>query len=246
MNQIVTTFAGRRKWILLAGGLAITIVSVINFPRINERELPSGNNSQPAARKQLQPLPPSQAYRQPVPESANSSEAVIVVQQDRSQEISRLLKQATTDYETRRFDQSMIRAQQALRLEPDNVDALEMKIRSRNAWEDEDTSDFKLLDQANSYFVKGQFDGAALLYNRYTDAHPESRPSILPQILKSYYNLGMIAMRQKRFDVAAEYFNQNLLLAESHAPSREALTLAQHYIKEPPPDSDFELPSLMR
>lgn len=245
MNHFLVRLTGTRKWILIAAGLAVTIVSMINFFRMSA----IASTTETASESIPQPRFHAMASeRTPGVESSpqDSTEAVIVVSQDRSQEIGRILKQATTEYDGRNFDQSMMRAQQALRLEPDNIDALQLKIRSRNAWEDTDTSDFKLLEQANAYFGKGQFDGAALLYNRYTNLHPESRQAILTQVLKSYYNLGIIAMRQRRFDVAAEYFNQNLLLTEAHAPSREALTLAQRYLKEPPPDPDFELPSLMR
>lgn len=180
------------------------------------------------------------------PAPASQGEDVIVVAEDRSQQIATLMNQASSDFSQRHYLESMARAEQVLRIDPKNLQALEWKIRARNAAQDQDTTDRQLLNQANNYFLKGQFDGAALIYSRYLNLHPEAEGTLLPQLLKSYYNLGVVALHQGRFDVAADYFRQNLLLSNSDPASRKALEIAEKLQQQPPDESPSGILSLVR
>lgn len=224
------------------GIFVLLLAAILAFSRI------SANAAQG---KLLSPLP----FKASVGESSQSAgdsspasqgEDMIVVAEDRSQQIARLMNEASSNFSQRHYAESMARAEQVLRIDPKNLQALEWKIRARNAAQDQDTTDRQLLAQANDYFLKGQFDGAALIYNRYLKLHPEAEQAILPQLLKSYYNLGVVALHQGRFDVAAEYFRQNLLLSNSDIASRQALEIAEKLQQQPPTESSSEILSLVR
>jgi tetratricopeptide (TPR) repeat protein len=85
----------------------------------------------------------------------------------------------------------------------------------------------KMLDDANNYFVLSEFAGAVAMYEKYLQKHPEARAQVTPQIIKSYYNLGVIAIREWRCDIAADYFRQVLFIDETDQFSKEALAIAR-------------------
>jgi len=65
------------------------------------------------------------------------------------------------------------------------------------------------------------------LYEKYLAKHPEDRARVQPLILKCYYNLGVLAIREWRCDIAGDYFRQVLFIDEADQVSKDALGVAR-------------------
>jgi len=137
-----------------------------------------------------------------------------------------LVKQAELFYKKRYYSKALSRAEDVLKLNKRNREALQLKIQSQNKLNDNRDGE-QLLEQANQYFATSQFGAAIMLYERYVNQHPDEEASIQPLITKSYYNLGVIALRKGQCDLSADYFRQNLLLSTNDDKSKAGLAIAK-------------------
>ena len=145
----------------------------------------------------------------------------------KDQKVERLVREANFYFHEKHYDEALQKAQEALQVDPLNKDAIGLKLDSNKMIEDARASERKLLDEANLYFGYSDFAGAVKLYEKYLDKHPETRSTIQPLVLKSYYNLGVIAIREWRCDTAADYFRQVLFIDETDQLSKDALGVAR-------------------
>jgi tetratricopeptide (TPR) repeat protein len=145
----------------------------------------------------------------------------------KDQKVDRLVREANFYFHEKHYEEALKKAQEALQIDPLNKDAIGLKLDSNKMMADARASEQKLLDEANAYFSYSDFAGAVKLYEKYLEKHPETRASIQPLILKSYYNLGVIAIREWRCDTAADYFRQVLFIDETDQLSKDALGVAR-------------------
>lgn len=150
-----------------------------------------------------------------------------------------LAKQANFFYGEKKYSQAMKMAEEALKFDPENKEAISVKMLSQQALEDQVLLERKLLDDANLYFGYAEYVGAAKLYLKYIETHPDAKPQVMPQLVKCYYNMGVIALRQWKCDQAADYFNQVTFLGENDPMSKEALEVARQCLQSG--SSNFEV-----
>jgi len=143
------------------------------------------------------------------------------------EKIARLIREAQFYIREKEYDSAIAKAEEALALEPGNKDAIGVRMQARKVKEDIEAGEKKLLQEANTYFEYSEFAGALKLYEKYLAKHRDERPTIQPQILKCYYNLGVIAIREWRCDIAADYFRQVLFIDEADQLSKDALAIAR-------------------
>jgi tetratricopeptide (TPR) repeat protein len=162
--------------------------------------------------------------KQPTPVSTKP--AVMVSPQDK-QKAGELVQEAQFYFMEKRYDEALQKAEDALKLDPENKDGAGIRDESSRLIKEAQTAEQKILDDANAYFSYSEFAGAVKLYEKYLQRHPETVQHIQPQIIKCYYNLGVIAIRQWRCDTAADYFRQVLFIDETDKLSKDALDLSR-------------------
>ncbi len=151
---------------------------------------------------------------------------VIVSPQDK-QKAGEIVQEAQFYFMEKRYDEALQKAGDALKIDPTNKEAAGIKTESEKLIKEAVAAEQKILDDANAYFGYSEFAGAVRLYEKYLTRHPESVQAIQPQIIKCYYNLGVIAIRQWRCDTAADYFRQVLFIDETDRLSKDALALSR-------------------
>ncbi len=114
---------------------------------------------------------------------------------------------------------------EALASDPENQDAQALKKKVEASIAQVRATEEKMLTDANSYFNFSEFAGAVELYEKYVDKHPEAKAQVQPQIIKCYYNLGIISMRTYNCDRAADYFRQVLFIDATDRLARTLLRL---------------------
>ena len=144
-----------------------------------------------------------------------------------SGKITDLIREAQFYVREKEFNSAITKADEALALDPSNKDALAIRLQAKKSIEDMEASEKKILSEADTYFEYSEFAGAVKLYEKYLKNHPDERPRVQPQILKCYYNLGVIAIREWRCDIAGDYFRQVLFIDETDQPSKDALAIAR-------------------
>jgi tetratricopeptide (TPR) repeat protein len=170
--------------------------------------------------------------KRPVKKPANSNTpvltkpAVIVNPQDK-QKASEIVQEAQFYFMEKRYDEALQKADDALKIDPTNKDAVGIKEESSKLIKEAIAAEQKILDDANAYFGYSEFAGAVKLYEKYLQRHPETVQHIQPQIIKCYYNLGVISIRQWRCDTAADYFRQVLFIDDTDKLSKDALALSR-------------------
>ena len=143
------------------------------------------------------------------------------------EKLARLIREAQFYIREKEYDTAIAKAEEALVLEPGNKDAIGVRMQARKIKDDIEAGEKKLLQEADTYFEYSEFAGALKLYEKYLEKHRDERPKIQPQILKCYYNLGVIAIREWRCDIAADYFRQVLFIDEADQISKDALAIAR-------------------
>lgn len=156
---------------------------------------------------------------------AEEPEFVLVLGEGISDQAARLVREATSSYSNKDYQKALLKAEAALQLDPENKEALVMKVQAKNT--DEENSGSRVLDEANAYFKASEFAGAVNLYRKYMEEHPESKDQILPLIVKCYYNLGIIETRKSKCDIASQYFRQVLFIDQADQLSTRALALVE-------------------
>ena len=157
----------------------------------------------------------------------SAAKPVVIVSPQDKEKADKLVQEAQFYFMEKRYPEAQQKAEEALRIDPSNADASSVKIESERIQKEAIAAEQKLLDDANNYFAYSEFAGAVKLYEKYLTKHPESVKQVQPQIIKCYYNLGVIAIRTWRCDTAADYFRQVLFIDESDKLSKEALGLAR-------------------
>lgn len=141
---------------------------------------------------------------------------------------TQLANQANFFFSEKKYSQALKLAEEALKYDPENKEAISLKMLASQALEDQVLLERKLLDDANVYFGYAEFAGAAKLYLKYIETHPNAKAQVMPQVVKCYYNMGVVALRQWKCDLAADYFNQVTFLGEDDPMSKEALAIARN------------------
>lgn len=100
--------------------------------------------------------------------------------------------------------------------------------------------DVKMLTDANAYFSYKEFAGAVNLYEKYLDKHPDAKNELLPQIIKCYYNLGVIAIRESNCNRASDYFRQVLFIDLEDQQARDAISIARNCQKTGPENPEVK------
>jgi tetratricopeptide (TPR) repeat protein len=144
-----------------------------------------------------------------------------------SDKVLRLIREAQFYFREKDYDTAIAKAEEALVLEPGNKDAIAIRMQSNKIKQDVEASEKKILSDANTYFEYSEFAGAVKLYEKHLAKHPEDRAKVQPLILKCYYNLGVIAIREWRCDIAGDYFRQVLFIDETDQQSKDALSIAR-------------------
>ena len=138
----------------------------------------------------------------------------------------KLLVEANFYYSEKKYPEALAKVEEALQNDPENKDAIGLKMQTEKTLKDIAASERKILDDANTYFGYSEFAAAVELYEKYLKLHPETQNQIQPLIIKCYYNLGVLSMKQWRCDMAHDYFRQVLFIDDSDQISKDALALA--------------------
>lgn len=179
------------------------------------------------SRADTSPIKVAQAIKKPETQQAPSARPVQKITPEAAQASQRLAEEAQFYFQERHDPEAIQKADESLKLDPDNKLAATIKENSERRIADAQAAEKKILDDANNYFEYSDFAGAVKLYEKYIDRHPESVNEIQPQIIKCYYNLGVITIRQWKCDLAGDYFRQVLFIDENDALSKDALALAR-------------------
>lgn len=92
----------------------------------------------------------------------------------------------------------------------------------------------QLVAKADEYFQYSEFAGAVKLYEQAARSNPDLELKLRDKIIKCYYNLGVITIRQKNCNMALDYFRQVMFIDDKDSPARDALDLARRCQKEGP------------
>ncbi len=143
------------------------------------------------------------------------------------EKITQLTKEAQFYLAEKQYDAAIAKSQEILAINPEHPDAKKIQDQARKNKSDAELAEKKILNEADTYFEYSEFAGAVKLYEKYLETHPDARGMLHPKILKCYYNLGVIAIREWRCDVAGDYFRQVLFLDETDQMSKDALAIAR-------------------
>lgn len=164
------------------------------------------------------------------------SENVLVLEEDTRDKVARLIQQATLYNQKGYYREALAKAQEAVRLDPENRDGLSALIMARHRAEDLQTPE-DMLKQAHAYFLSGQYAAAVRTYQNL----PQRTPLVQSQILKCYHNLGVFAMKEGRCNLAADYFRQVLFIEEEDSAAQAGLQLADRCRQSAVYDLDFRM-----
>jgi tetratricopeptide (TPR) repeat protein len=169
--------------------------------------------------------------KKPIKKSATTAKPLVkpvtILSPQDKEKADKLVQEAQFYFMEKRYAEAEQKADEALKIDPSNADAASVKSEADRIQKEAIAAEQKLLDDANNYFAYSEFAGAVKLYEKYLTKHPESVKQVQPQIIKCYYNLGVIAIRTWRCDTAADYFRQVLFIDETDNLSKEALALAR-------------------
>jgi tetratricopeptide (TPR) repeat protein len=171
--------------------------------------------------------------KKPVKKSAANTTAkppvkpVVILSPQDKEKSDKLVQEAQFYFMEKRYPEAEQKADEALKIDPSSADAASVKSEASRIQKEAIAAEQKLLDDANNYFAYSEFAGAVKLYEKYLTKHPENVKQVQPQIIKCYYNLGVIAIRTWRCDTAADYFRQVLFIDDTDNLSKEALGLAR-------------------
>jgi tetratricopeptide (TPR) repeat protein len=170
--------------------------------------------------------------KRPIKKSATATtkppvKPVVILSPQDKEKADKLVQEAQFYFMEKRYSEAEQKADEALKIDPSNADAASVRSEADRIQKEAIAAEQKLLDDANNYFAYSEFAGAVKLYEKYLTKHPESVKQVQPQIIKCYYNLGVIAIRTWRCDTAADYFRQVLFIDETDNLSKEALGLAR-------------------
>jgi tetratricopeptide (TPR) repeat protein len=170
--------------------------------------------------------------KKPVKKSAGTTakptvKPVVILSPQDKEKADKLVQEAQFYFMEKRYPEAEQKADEALKIDPSNTDAASVKSEADRIQKEAIAAEQKLLDDANNYFAYSEFAGAVKLYEKYLTKHPENVKQVQPQIIKCYYNLGVIAIRTWRCDTAADYFRQVLFIDDTDNLSKEALGLAR-------------------
>lgn len=98
--------------------------------------------------------------------------------------------------------------------------------------EAEASPESQLVAKANEYFNYSEFAGAVKLYEQAAKSNPALEPKLRGQIVKCYYNLGVITIRKKNCDLALDYFRQVMFIDDKDTLGKDAMDLARRCQKE--------------
>ena len=184
---------------------------------------PSGALSQPGANQSPATTHPAPGQKPGGPAKTPTAPGTEL----ESEKVLRLIREAQFYLREKEFNSAITKADEALGLQPGNTDALAVRLQAKKSIEDIEANEKKLLNDANTYFEYSEFAGAVKLYEKYVANHPQEKSNIQPLILKCYYNLGVIAIREWRCDIAGDYFRQVLFIDETDQLSKDALAIAR-------------------
>lgn len=162
-----------------------------------------------------------------VPKPEAAPQPVAVISPEAREAAQRAAQEAQFYFQEKHDPEAIQKADEALKMDPGNQLAGEVKASAQKRIQDAVAAEKKILDDANNYFEYSDFAGAVKLYEKYVERHPETVNDIQPQIIKCYYNLGVISIRQWKCDTAGDYFRQVLFIDENDALSKDALELAR-------------------
>lgn len=130
-------------------------------------------------------------------------------------------------FQEKHYPEALQRAEDALKIDPGNQQAAGLKAEATRRIKDAEAAEKKLLVDANNYFQYSEFVGAVKLYEQYLQRHPEAVNEVQPQVIKCYYNLGVISLRQWKCDTGSDYFQQVLFIDQNDKLSKDGLALAR-------------------
>jgi tetratricopeptide (TPR) repeat protein len=140
---------------------------------------------------------------------------------------SRLVREAQFYLREKQYDTAIKKAEEVIAADPANKDAIAIRLEALKQKKDIEEGEKRMLSEANAYFDYSEFAGAVKLYEQYLAKHPEEKERVQPQIIKCYYNLGVLAIREWRCDIAGDYFRQVLFIDETDQMSKDALGIAR-------------------
>lgn len=210
--------------VAILGGLIILAAIIVGYLKFFRGETQTTLVTPPPIKKIVKKTPPKQMPQ--TMEVQTQSVAGGVTPEAREQAI-KLIQEANFYFQEKHYPEAIQKTDQALALDPGNADAVALKEQATKVLQELEASERKMLDDANSYFGYSEFAGAVTLYEKYLAKHPESTDQVQPQIIKCYYNLGVLAMRQWNCNMAADYFRQVLFIDKNDKLSTDALTVAK-------------------
>ncbi len=191
----------------------------------------ASDNNRPSIAHTVKPSAKPPGPSGTTPNSANPADQqkqpVVALNEDGKQKVDRLVREANFYYREKQYQLAIEKAEEVLKSDPLNKDAIGVRLQARKMIADMKASERRLLDDANSYFAYSDYVGAVRLYEKYMDLNPESKAGLQPKVLMCYYNLGVLAIREWRCDRAGDYFRQVLFIDETDQLSKEALSVAR-------------------
>lgn len=176
-------------------------------------------------------IPKKVVKKAPAPKAApavqpQTAPVVVITPEDRDKAI-KLVQEAAFYYQAGHLPEAKQKVDEALTTDPENKDGQTLRIQVDGAIAQAQAAENKMLTDATSYYNFSEFAGAVELYEKYLDRHPEAKDQVQPQIIKCYYNLGILSMRTYNCDRAADYFRQVLFIDTTDQLSKDALAVAR-------------------
>jgi tetratricopeptide (TPR) repeat protein len=151
--------------------------------------------------------------------------AVVLSPETRDKAV-KLVQEAAFYYQAGHLTEAQQKVTEALTTDPENKDGQSLMKQVDSAIAQAQAAEQKMLTDATSYFNYSEFAGAVELYEKYLKKHPEAEAQVQPQIIKCYFNLGVISMRTYNCDRGADYFRQVLFIDTTDQLSKDALAVA--------------------
>lgn len=177
-------------------------------------------------KKVVKKAAPAKAPVTPTTATQTAPAAPVISPEDRDK-AAKMVQEAAFYYQAGHMAEAQQKVGEALATDPENKDAQVLKSQIDTAIAQVQATEQKMIVDANSYFSFSEFAGAVELYEKYLDKHPEAKDQIQPQIIKCYYNLGILSMRTYNCDRAADYFRQVLFIDATDQLSKDALAIAR-------------------
>lgn len=204
--------------VILLGGGGFALFSLLK-----DKPAAQTSSSNPAINKPVQKPNKENSQQQ----SAAPTQPAVLVTPESKEKAAKLVLEASFYFQEKDYPEALKKADEALENDPENLEAKGLKMEAAKIIKEAQIAERKLLEDANAYFGYSEFAGAVKLYEQYLQKHPESVEQIQPQIIKCYYNLGVIAIRQWRCDTAADYFRQVLFIDDTDRLSKDALSVSR-------------------